>query len=297
MSTYRRRSLLACALGLLLLMLPATAQAWRAPLPVGDPIENDAPWLRPIEGSFRLEAARAADPDGGPVWAIGTFRAQVDLFPPGTPDSTCTVIGRLQAGQLGMPTEHGVFRPFALGAGAGFCSTTPEDRRWVMTGVRVRTSVLTDVPCLPRPIPEEPSIPVCDPALLRTVHDALIGPGDFRAWAPDAGGRFRPTPIEPDGSLLFVERGLRERLLVPVVSARICGPDGRPDLVETFVWGVVRGCQLTTTIVPLFWAMAQAGGPTPPGAAAQGACPTVLAGRSVGGGRTVDVCTAQVSGP
>lgn len=286
MSTYRIKGLCALALGLLLLVLPATAQAWRAPLPVGDPIENDTWWIRPIEGSFRLEAARAADPDGGPVWAIGTFRAQIDLFPPGTPDATCTVIGRVQAGQLGMPTEHGVFRPFALGAGAGFCGTTPEEMRAPMTGLGVRTSVLTDTLCVPRAFPEDPSIPVCDPALVRTVHHALLGPGDFRAWAPGDAG-FHPVPMESDGSLLVVERGMRERLLVPVISFRICGPNSRPDLVDFGAWGEIRGCQLTMTTVPLFWSRAQAGD------AAPSACPQVLSGTSMGSGRTVDVCAAK----
>lgn len=289
MSTHRRRGLVALALGLLLL-LPATAQAWRDPLPIGDPIENDNWWLRPIEGSFRLEAARASDPDGGPRWAIGTFRAQIDIFPPGDSEATCTVIGRLQGGQLGMPTEHGEFRPFAFGAGAGFCATTPPQERWPITGVNMRTSVLLDEFCLPRRIPEDPSIPECDPALLRTVHSALLGAGDFRAWAAGVNGSYASVPMESDGSLLVVERGQRERLLPPVISFRICGANSRPDLVDFGTgWGTIRGCLLTMTTVPVFWAMSslQAGEATP------GTCPHVLTGSSVAIGRTVDVCTGQ----
>lgn len=260
MTKTRRIGLRAIALlGLLLLVLPATAQAWIAPLPVGDPIENDTWWIRPIEGSSRIEAARASDPDGGPDWAIGTFRARIDLFPPEAPDATCTVLGRVQAGQLGMPTEHGLFRPFALGAGAGFCSTTPPDLRGPITGVNVGTSVLTDTRCVPRTIPEEPSIPECDPALVRTLHSALLGPGDFRAWAMRDGAR-QPVPMEADGSLLVVGRGVLGSAAIPVVSFRVCGPNSRPDLLDFAPWGVVRGCLKTIPIVPAFPGMSKSVG-------------------------------------
>lgn len=72
----------------------------------GDPVPATREPLtaQPAPGQrLKLAGVRAADPSGGPAWAIGTYRAN-SVVP-----ITCIVVGRTQAGRLGVLGRDGVF--------------------------------------------------------------------------------------------------------------------------------------------------------------------------------------------
>ena len=75
-------------------------------LPSGDPVPEaaDAPRSQTIGGSERVVAARAPDPDGGPPWGIGTYRAKTSRT-----ELECFVPGRIQGGEIGVVGRDGVF--------------------------------------------------------------------------------------------------------------------------------------------------------------------------------------------
>jgi hypothetical protein len=252
MSTTGRTGLRVLALlGLLLLLTPAAAQAWRYPIPIGDPIEATNPYVVPIEGSFELAPATAADPDGGPPWRLGTFSARFTFVPPEAPDALCVVAGRLVDDRLGEIAGDGVFHPYALGAGAPYCALKPADGGVpVLAAITVRQSIRPDVPCVARAIPEEPSIPVCDPAIVRTIAWGVLGEGVLAARIERTGGGWDKVRVWPGGQVLTVESGVRERFALPEVGFRICGPNGRPDLLDYAPWAIVKGCSATMTILP-----------------------------------------------
>ncbi|HET6507485.1 MAG TPA: hypothetical protein VFG42_11920 [Baekduia sp.] len=85
--------------------------------------------LRP-EGPVRIEA-RAADPLGGPDWAVRVFRAARVVRPgsrrPGVDPvighPLCAQVGRIHAGRFGWLTADGTFRPLRIGAQGGSVAT------------------------------------------------------------------------------------------------------------------------------------------------------------------------------
>lgn len=252
MSTTRRLCLrVLTLLAPLLLLAPAAAQAWRYPIPIGDPIEATNPYVTPIEGTFELASATTADPDGGPPWRLGTFAARFTFVPPEAPDALCVVAGRLVDGRLGEIAGDGVFHPYALGAGAPFCALRKADGRApVLAAVTTRQSIRPDVPCVPRAFPDDPSFPVCDPAVVRTLAWAVLGDGVVAARIERTDGGWDKVRVWPGGQLLTVESGVRERLALPEVGFRVCGPHGRPDLLDYAPWATVKGCSATMTILP-----------------------------------------------
>jgi hypothetical protein len=84
--------------------------------------------LRP-EGPVRIEA-RAADPLGGPDWAVRVFRAARVTRPtwrrpgvnPVIGHSLCAQVGRIHAGMFGWLTADGTFRPLRVDAQGGSVS-------------------------------------------------------------------------------------------------------------------------------------------------------------------------------
>jgi hypothetical protein len=250
MSTYRWRSLLACALGLLLLSLPATAQAWRGgPIPVGDPIPAGPPpfGITLDPGSFELDAVRAPDPDGGPPWGVGTVTAR-SSFAPGLP-VVCEVVGRRVRGQLGRIDAAGVFHPFAFGAGIGGCGGAFPGRRVPVTADFIRLAQEPASPCVPGG--GSPTVPACDPAIVRTLRLAMLGESVLSArvqWD----GRTRPLPVSRQGTLLLALPGVgNDRFDAPItVRIRLCGPRADGELREWLGEGTVtaRGCVGTFTL-------------------------------------------------
>lgn len=75
----------------------------------GDPVPVVTGSLRalvPGANGFTLASVRAADPDGGPAWGIGTYEA---VPPPTGARVTCVVVGRIQDARLGVVGRDGVF--------------------------------------------------------------------------------------------------------------------------------------------------------------------------------------------
>lgn len=85
--------------------------------------------LRP-EGPVRIEA-RAADPRGGPEWAVRVFRAARVVrrasrrhgVDPVVGHSLCAQVGRIHDGRFGWLTADGTFRPLRIGAQGGSVSS------------------------------------------------------------------------------------------------------------------------------------------------------------------------------
>lgn len=250
MSTYRRRSLLAFALGALLLLPPAAAQAWRGgPIPIGDPIPAGPPppGITLDPGSFELDGVRAPDPAGGSPWGVATVTARSAQAP--DVQLACEVVGRRVHGQLGRIDADGVFHPYAFGAGIGGCGGSFPGRRVPSTADFVRFSQEPAAPCLPGG--GVPNVPSCDPAIVRTIRLAMLGESVLSArvqWD----GRSRPVPLSREGTLLLALPGVgNDRFDAPItVRIRLCGPRADAELLEWLGEGTVtvRGCVGTFTL-------------------------------------------------
>jgi hypothetical protein len=123
---WRRRSTPLLAAAATLLLAGGALAAATGLLSTGDRVP-DAPEtarspVAPTTG-FALASVRAADPDGGPAWGIGIYDAIPRSTKSGqTPAAralatqlrdqaavTCVVVGRIQAGRLGVVGRDGVF--------------------------------------------------------------------------------------------------------------------------------------------------------------------------------------------
>ncbi len=123
---WRRRSTPLLAAAATLLLAGGALAAATGLLSTGDRVP-DAPKtarssVAPTTG-FALASVRAADPDGGPAWGIGTYDAVPRSTQAGqTPAPsalatqprdagrvTCVVVGRIQTGRLGVVGRDGVF--------------------------------------------------------------------------------------------------------------------------------------------------------------------------------------------
>jgi hypothetical protein len=173
---WRRRSTpLLAGLATLALAGGALAAATRL-LDSGDRVP-DAPNaartpVSPTSG-FTLASVRAADPDGGPAWGVGTYDATTRPIEPGeTPAAasgvaaqlrdragvTCVVVGRVQTERLGVVGRDGVFandgRFHALSPAAqssGSCSARDESGSFVSisSGPSIPASGYTGAPGAP----------------------------------------------------------------------------------------------------------------------------------------------------
>lgn len=75
-------------------------------LPSGDPVPQapETPDTQTVNGSERVFEVRAPDPEGGPPWGIGTYRAKTSRT-----ELECFISGRVQRDQIGVVGRDGVF--------------------------------------------------------------------------------------------------------------------------------------------------------------------------------------------
>lgn len=112
---HRRSTPLLAGIAALLIAGGATA-AVSGLLPEGDPVPSSANrggLPEATTDTLHLMAVRVADPDGGPAWGLATFDAAAGS-PPRTrakrrSTTICAVVGRVQAGRLGVVGRDGVF--------------------------------------------------------------------------------------------------------------------------------------------------------------------------------------------
>lgn len=114
-----------------LLLLAAVAVAATLVIGRGDPIPpapagTVAPELQPLPGTARLNGLDVSDPDGGPAWDVRTSRSRTG--------ATCTTVGQVLDGQLGLVGLDRRFR--ALPAGAADTCSSPQRRGATLAGAR-----------------------------------------------------------------------------------------------------------------------------------------------------------------
>jgi hypothetical protein len=272
---WRRRSTRLLAAAATLLLAGGALAAATGLLSPGDRVP-DAPQtarspVAPLT-RFALASVRAADPDGGPAWGIGTDNAvprstDTGQTPaPRTPATerrdqarvTCVVVGRIQAGRLGVVGRDGVFaddgRFHALspaaqssgtcagrGPGGSFVSTSggppiPASGYTGPAGTAIggcRERVNLDGPTVsPQTRRKLRGVPQCATTGLRYVVAGFAGP---RATSVTlAGARYRKTlrvrPSE-NGAYIFVSRVQtrpRPELTIADRHGRSCHPFAPP---------------------------------------------------------------------
>jgi len=242
MRSFRRCAALLGALLPLAAGLPAAASA--APLRIGDPVPAPE-WIRPLAGSFKREPLLRPDPQGGPPWAIGSFRTTADGT---TPSGLCVVVGGWHAGSVGRVDAHGVFHPFALGAGAYGCGgSAPGQDRGPLWGAGYAQAIEPDAPCYPYPDPPDfPGVPpACDQQNMRGLVFGIWGTGVIDGHAR-LGGSWQRIPVTRGGAYNVVQQGTAEGQVGTRVRFRFrnCGPLARPDLARLY-GAVVSGCTIT----------------------------------------------------
>lgn len=272
---WRRRSTPLLAAAAALLLAGGAVAAATGLLSTGDRVP-DAPQAAPSPVApttgFELASVRAADPDGGPAWGIGTYDATPRSTKSGQPPApwavttqlrdhagvTCVVVGRVQAGRLGVVGRDGVFAddgrfhalsPAAQGSGTcagrgpggSFVSMSsgppiPASGYTGPVGTAIggcRERVNLDGPTVsPQTRRKLRGVPQCATTGLRHVVAGFAGP---RATSVTlAGGRYRKTlrvlPRE-NGAYIFVLRphtGRRPELTVVDRHGRSCHPFASP---------------------------------------------------------------------
>jgi hypothetical protein len=214
----------------------------------GDPVPNgpSSP-LTPVPSTdaFTLASVRAADPDGGAEWGVGTYDAipTAEASPRGEVPAgiaaqlrkrvTCVVVGRVQNGQLGVVGRDGVF-----GNDGRFHTLSPSAQGSSVCGGRAKDGAFVNISSGP-PIPASGytgpagtsiggcrervnlngptvspqtrrklrGVPRCSPAGLRRVVAGFAGPHAATATiiAPGYRKTLKLRPKE-NGAYLFVMR-------------------------------------------------------------------------------------------
>ena len=190
--------------------------------------------LTPSAATFSLADARAADPDGGPRWAIGRYTAKPAGAVPNAQavSLTCLVIGRVQGDQLGVVGRDGVFgndglfhrlSPGAQASDTCGGGTGTDDFRLISSGPPVPASGYTGPPgtriggCRERVKLDGPTVssqtrrrlknvPECASSSLRFVIAGFAGRRPVEAAIAGRGYPTQTTPLDPsdDGAYLFV---------------------------------------------------------------------------------------------
>lgn len=187
------------AVGLVLLALCAAAAAAVLLIKEGSPLPAPhAQDLRseglPLPGSGRLAGLDAPDPDGGePAWDLRLSRTGGG--------ETCTTVGQVLDGRLGIVGLDGVFRALPLDAVDSCGVQAP--------GAPVLVGAQTFVGRSPREA--------------RTVVSGVAGNG-VRSVSVEAGGAVRRLRLGPDGSFVTVYRGEAEEVRPTIL---ITAADGR----------------------------------------------------------------------
>ncbi|MDW5592979.1 hypothetical protein VSS74_01430 [Conexibacter stalactiti] len=227
----------------------AGAAAGETPVPIGAPIDQPNRFATIERGTYKVIPLRVDDPAGGLPWGMATYLAR-DKYNPRT-QLLCTEFGRLQAGQLGMLTTTGEFRPITPG-GSPQVSCGGIAARF---GERASGDVLAATPTI-LGSQCSPATASCDlRAAFRTIIGISLGRGILNASISDPpDGRWKPLQQANDGVFLAVRPGLFTDATTPSirVQATTCGPDARPDLSAR---GTPSGRCATTIYIP--------GGPRP----------------------------------
>jgi hypothetical protein len=217
------------------------------------PAHQDPSLPRPTHPSagFVLTTLRAPDPEGGPAWGLGTYAAG----PSGR--VTCAVIGRVQAGRLGVVGRDGVFhddgRFHELSPSAQtaeICGGRAPDGTLLLIsgGPPIPASGYTGAPgteiggCRERVNLDGPTVspqtrkrlrhvPECAKASLRRVISGFAGKHAATATLT-AGGRSQTLRLDPkqNGPYLFVTRatGPSPKLTLTDGDGNRCHPFARP---------------------------------------------------------------------
>lgn len=196
----------------------------------------------PATSALTLTDLRVRDPDGGPAWGIGTYAARATAIPKNVPaklaaqfrqGEVCVVVGRVQAGQLGVIGRDGVFandgrfhRLSPKAQNSGFCSGHAPDgglyadaygppipasgytgpAGTAIGGCRERVNLdgPTVSPQTRRKLAHVPECPVSD---LRQIVAGFAGPNAATATIIDNGDR-KTITLNPkqNGAYLFVLR-------------------------------------------------------------------------------------------
>jgi hypothetical protein len=196
-------------------------------------------------GTYRLSAARVADPDGGPPWSVARYRAETGSTSQN--ELVCTVTGRVLDGRLGMVTTRSTFLPIAPGGSPGTpCARAePDHGEYASTGYQIsavpeRVGVRCEQPT------ESGSGDACSIDRVRTAFSLSLGQGILGAAIQDRrGGRWTALPDAGEGSFLAVRRGLFSDQTTPTIRVRatICGAEGRRDLTPSAT--SISGCTIT----------------------------------------------------
>ncbi|HEX4363437.1 MAG TPA: hypothetical protein VHZ75_02740 [Solirubrobacteraceae bacterium] len=192
------------------LLVSGGALAATGLVPSGSPVpEYDAhntPTTGPgvVEGHARILPLRAADPEGGPPWALRTFRSTRGL--------DCVQFGRVQAGRFGLVTatvgepDHVAFRELRAVPGVNsLCSGVSRDGLAVIRGLR--QVVITGGASDPHRCPSHKPHGDCPITAVRILRYGLLGPQARTARYVAADGTvLRRMKIRADtgGAYLFV---------------------------------------------------------------------------------------------
>lgn len=205
----------------------AGSAAAQTSAPIGTPIDQPNRVATMEHGTYKVIPLRVADPDGGLPWAMATYLARLKYNP--RQQVLCTEFGRLRAGQLGMVTTTGEFRPITPG-GSPQVSCGGIAARF---GERASGDVLTATPTI-LGSQCSPAIDSCDLRdAFRTIIGISLGRGILNASISDPpNGRWKPLQQAEEGVFLAVRPGLFTDATTPSirVQATTCGPDARPDL-------------------------------------------------------------------
>jgi hypothetical protein len=186
-------------------LVGASAAAGTLTVLRGSPIpapreENAGPSQTPVPGSSRIAPMRAADPGGGPPWALRVARSRTGLV--------CSTVGQVVDGEFGLVGLDGRFREFSERSVDG-CGRTRRNTV-SLAGERVLYARRA--------------------ADVRTVVNGFAGP-TLRAAEVEAGGTKHPVPVSADGEFVHALRGYPEDV---GVRLRLRFADGH---VENYPFG------------------------------------------------------------
>ena len=204
--------------GMLVVALPlalaAAAVAATSAMIVGEPVKNPPglqldpkAGLGVIVGSGKLLGVRAADPDGGPDWALRLVTTSRGLG--------CVQLGRVVDGKLGVLGRDGAFDDDGKFHERGAeiiqqtdCQQTDGAGRVFIAMSYHGLPASGDVTgCAPRSGRQRDAPPVCPSRSLRTVYYGLLGPqASAITYADRSGAIVRRRVRAPDGAYLVVLR-------------------------------------------------------------------------------------------
>jgi len=264
---WRRRSTPLLALVAGLVVTGAAVAAAVGVLDNGTPVPRSAAPsdVKPVGGvdGFTLAGVRAADPDGGPAWGIGTYdarpagtaaRVPAAIAPQTRKAVTCVVVGRVQNGELGVVGRDDVFgndgrfHPLAPAAqSSGVCGGRTRDGAFIsfssvppipasgytgapgtsIGGCRERVN-LNGPTVSPQTRRKLRDVPQCSIAGLRRVIAGFAGPRAATATLTTAGFQKALKLRSADnGAYLFVARSSSRapiRLSITDRDGHVCQP-------------------------------------------------------------------------